>query len=359
MKIVETMLNNIDKNDQYRVINNIEAQYYQKNLLLLYQPILGSGTIALYQTLLLDNTNNEWFSIDRLSVLTQKIISKLVIYLKRLMDFKLINILIKYNDQKKNLLIKINKPLSFIKFREHPLYWKELANRIGKNNFLQIANQWLPSTYQNINIANFEPIKNEKQKINNFTEVILKNKLSKFNNVNIDKAISKITNLSIVYNISNKKILEIIFNLSSDTKIISWVKINEAIFNFWKNQNNQNKNVQYFDKISIIKNLSVTKFINIRLNKPLTLMNIKLVTALNDIDIITSIKNLVIDFSILKNKKIVNNYTLKIIDTLTKLKITDFENAMKYLKNAYKAKKNDQIKDQKINYNEETYDIFN
>ncbi len=349
--------NNIDKNDKYQIINNIEAKSYQKNLLLMYQPILGSGAIALYQTLLLDDSNNKWSDINRLSVLTQKTILKIFIYLERLIDFELIDIFIKYNENKKYLLIKINKPLSFIAFRNNTIYWKALSDRVGSENFQKIINQWWPPSSKTINIEEFAQVKQDHKKIYNLNVNILKTRLSKFVNIDIDKTISKINNLSIVYNISNQKILDAIFKASPTDVMPAWTKINEIIFDFYNNDPHKKTNIKLSDKMSLIKNLSVTKFISMRLNKPLTLMNIKLIKELNSLNIITPIKNLVIDFSILKNNKIVNNYSLKILNSLIESNIYDFDNAMKYLKNAHHAKIK-KIINSSLSTDQTNYDIF-
>ncbi len=336
------MLNNLHKSDRYLTINNVESKNYHKNLVLLYQPILGTGAIGIYQTLLLDDLKNDWSSINRMCLLTQKTLPKIINYFQKLINFKLITIFVKTKDNKQDILIKINKPLSLAKFKANNLYWEQLQNRINSNELKKITQQWENLIIKSIKIDEFVKINPLNEYSNIKKNQNINSALIKYHNIDITKTIAKINNLAIVYNTDSDAVLNVISEISENDLFPHWSKINQVLFSQWQNLN-KNDNLNFLDKISLIKKLSVTNFISMRLNKPLTLLNIKLITELNEIDISNDLKNLVIDFSIIKNNKIVNKYIVKILNTIVQLNITDLQVAINYLKQAYVANKKSKI----------------
>ncbi len=333
----------LTKKSKYRVICESNINIDQKSLLMLYQPLIGASGVAIYMTLIFEADLNKSIGCYRLCALTQKNLLKISNYLIKLNNLNLIDIYQQESSNQDQFIIKINKPLSFQKFNKNLTMKEDLIKRLNINNFKIVKKQF--DDFETNDFTNFKIIK----KLNNFNaknenqKTKLINNIKKSDIVEKTKLIFQLETIANLYKFSYDILNNIIFTHDCQAKEIEEKKINILIYNYWTKNNKINAQFHSLDKMTLMRSASIIEFLNMRIKKTLTPNQVTFLINLYALNIDSAIKNLVIDYSLIKNKRIVNSYIDKIVKTLITLKIEDFDDAVIYLKNAFNAKNNSEI----------------
>ena len=215
------------KIDTFTVINRtILTEIDRKNLVMLYQPIIGSIATSLYFVLwsYLDKTelmSVEW-THNHLMTSMHNSLEEIVEARERLEALGLLKTYIK-KDNVSNFIYEIYSPLSASEFFNNPILSVTLYNTIGSSEFEQIKNYFvIPKisldSYENIT-CHFDEVY-EIANINNFETLLddvrhsKKNKIKLNSKINMDELLKLIPEeLLNIRKITNKQ-KELIYNLS-------------------------------------------------------------------------------------------------------------------------------------------------
>ena len=361
-------------NDLYRSKLNFNyEQLSLRNLIYNYQPIIGSEAIALYLFLFTEATNSITSSLflsqERILKMTSLSRDELVLIFSKLELLSLVEIF--YNKPESRIIYVLNEPLQ-VDFLSEDFIKDYLINKIGMENikineaFLTVKSS-LAKSFVNytkkerkiihINDHDLQPKKssyelNVQVDLDELTN-LLKQKSSTYDtwwDIELEKMVSESI---IVYNLNLLDVYLHLETLLEETDKISPIayfnRIKESKRNneLWIDYLLRDKNINN-KKFNLLRNLSPQQFINLRLkrltkNKEETLIN----NLKQNYHFSDEIINVLLDFSILKNNNfIVDNYILKIADSIQKHEIKDSSELIDYLRKSF-SKRN---KSQKNNY---------
>ncbi len=350
-------------NDLYRSKLNFNyEQLSLRNLIYNYQPIIGSEAIALYLFLFTEATNSITSSLflsqERILKMTALSRDELVLIFSKLELLSLVEIF--YNKPESRIIYVLNEPLQ-VDFLSEDFIKDYLINKIGMENikineaFLttksSLAKSFVNYTKKERKIIHINDQQTQQKKASydlnikvDLSELIklIKQKSSTYDtwwDADLEKMIS---DSIVVYNLN---LLDVYLHLEDLLEandkvnpILYFNKIKESKRNneLWIDYLLRDKNVNN-KKFNLLRNLSPQQFINLRLkrltkNKEEILIN-NLKTNYHFSD---EIINVLLDFSILKNDYlIVDNYILKIADSIQKHEIKDSSELIDYLRKSF------------------------
>lgn len=230
--------------DTYIVINKTILHNSDRNILImLYQPIIGSNAISLYNTL--------WSYLDKLEIMSSEwthhhLMGSLKLRLEEIIEAKellegigLIKTYYKESNNLSNFIYELYSPMSAYEFLTNPILATSLHNNIGDLEYQRTIKYFKNcnidlSQYKDITssfIETFEPLnqiqydiicedirKSSKTKLEITSKIDMNELLSRFNNELLDiKKINKemkdlIYKLSFIYNLSNDDLEKIILD---------------------------------------------------------------------------------------------------------------------------------------------------
>ncbi|AVN63958.1 hypothetical protein CG006_03195 [Mesoplasma florum] len=350
----------------------------------LYQPIIGSSAIGLYNTLILESNwskklNSSPFTLERIALITASPEKQLKKNLGKLSKLKLIKC---FKSKKSgNMAIVVNLPLSPKQFFENQATRGWLLKKVGEENF-ELAHLQFKNKEFNIDDLDYE-----------VEDLFENNEDNELDLIDIEQAVETIKkdvyiceemlNLFELNNILVKKGVLIEFNESVKSNLdalllkkeFSIEFIAELLVNYYK------KSIKEIDWIALnIEFKAISKeFIRKTFGNDLSDDDINIINSFNStewltfynkcmdveadqnvIDIISSLKtrynlsdgilNCLISYSYLKNnKKFIYNYVVKIVESLKNKQISTTKELYTYLKNV--SKKTDKnIEDQNYTY---------
>lgn len=216
--------NNLNPRDYYVVYNDFYNENFNKELNLLYLPLLESDAIKLYQflsTKILNDKNmtNNLLHFDIVDNLGLDI-KKIFLIRKKLEAIGLLKTYYWQNGEKVVYVYKLLKPLSFSEFFENNLLSMLLRNTLGDSNYNLIVNKFKK------NIVNFNDFKEITAK---FSEVFSTENLDDYSFDNISKRVEQTgPNLDkyyfdfskLTYLLSNKYLTDILDNSELKNNIL-------------------------------------------------------------------------------------------------------------------------------------------
>lgn len=392
------MKERVFKVDTYTVINRtILTEYDRKNLIMLYQPIIGATATSLYFVLwsYLDKTelmSIEW-THNHLMTSMHNSLDEIVEAREKLEAIGLLKTYVKKSEVS-SFIYELYSPLNPSEFFNNPILSTTLCNRVGKLEFEKIKNYFsIPkidvSSYEDItchfdeifevaDISNFETLledikhaKKNKLILNSkiqFSELI---DLIPEEILNIRKVTNKqkelIYNLSFIYDLDTNKMSELVMNSIDDERAIDVEKLKENCRNYYSFEHsgklpslafkNQPEYLRQSTDSDSRKNKMIYQF---EMTSPhdylLQKTNGKKLTShetdilkhlLIDMNLKPGVVNVIIDY-VLKsnNNKLVKNYVDMIASQFAISNIETVSEAMKLAseehlnKNEYKSKKN-------------------
>ncbi len=237
--------------DIYIVINkSILTEIDKKNLINLYEPIIGIAPVSLYLTLWSDLDKRELMSKDynhhHLMTVLKSPLDDIKEARKALEAVGLLRTYYKDNDNLKSYVYELYSPLSAYEFLNHPILNVVLYNNIGSNEYKDLINYYKKPTF---NYEGYEEITTKMDKcfktissINFYNEDINKantNNIKISNLIDFDlllesipnkilskKALTKknkelINNLAFIYNLDTLKMSELIRLTINENGLIS------------------------------------------------------------------------------------------------------------------------------------------
>ncbi len=167
--------------DTYTVVNKtILSETDYKNLINLYEPIIGTHSVGLYLTLWNDLDKNEIMSRDlthhHLMAVLKSDLELIKVARESLEAMSLIRTYVKEGEIN-NYVYELYSPLAAYEFFNHPIYNVILYNNVGKNEYNHLKEYYSKTT---INLDGYEEITKEMNKI-------FKPSTKEFNNTNIKK----------------------------------------------------------------------------------------------------------------------------------------------------------------------------
>ncbi len=360
-------------NDLYRSKLNFNyEQLSLRNLIYNYQPIIGSEAIALYLFLFTEATNSITSSLflsqERILKMTSLSRDELVLIFSKLELLSLVEIF--YNKPESRIIYVLNEPLQ-VDFLSEDFIKDYLINKIGMENIkineaFLTAKSSLAKSFVNytkkerkiihINDHQLETKKtsydlNVKVDLNELTK-LLKQKSSTYDIWWNDDLAKMVSDSIVVYNLNLLDVYLHLENLLEENNTVNPIayfnKIKESKRNneLWIDYLLRDKNINN-KKFNLLRNLSPQQFINLRLKRLTKTKEENLISKLKvDYHFSDEIINVLLDFSILKNDSlIVDNYILKIADSIQKYEIKDSSELIDYLRKSFskRSKKNNQI----------------
>ncbi|AAT75938.1 DNA replication priming helicase [Mesoplasma florum L1] len=350
----------------------------------LYQPIIGSSAIGLYNTLILESNwskklNSSPFTLERIALITASPEKQLKKNLGKLSKLKLIKC---FKSKKSgNMAIVVNLPLSPKQFFENQATRGWLLKKVGEENF-ELAHLQFKNKEFNIDDLDYE-----------VEDMFENNEDNELDLIDIEQAVETIKkdvyicdemlNLFELNNILTKKGVLIEFNESVKSNLDALLLKKEFSIEFIAELlvNHYKKSIKEIDWIALnIEFKAISKeFIRKTFGNDLSDDDINIINSFNStewltfynkcmdveadqnvIDIISSLKtkynlsdgilNCLISYSYLKNnKKFIYNYVVKIVESLKNKQISTTKELYTYLKNV--SKKTDKnTEDQNYTY---------
>ncbi|AGY41694.1 Helicase loader DnaB [Mesoplasma florum W37] len=350
----------------------------------LYQPIIGSSAIGLYNTLILESNwskklNSSPFTLERIALITASPEKQLKKNLGKLSKLKLIKC---FKSKKSgNMAIVVNLPLSPKQFFENQATRGWLLKKVGEENF-ELAHLQFKNKEFNIDDLDYE-----------VEDLFENNEDNELDLIDIEQAVETIKkdvyicdemlNLFELNNILIKKGVLIEFNESVKSNLDALLLKKEFSIEFIAELlvNHYKKSIKEIDWIALnIEFKAISKeFIRKTFGNDLSDDDINIINSFNStewltfynkcmdveadqnvIDIISSLKtrynlsdgilNCLISYSYLKNnKKFIYNYVVKIVESLKNKQISTTKELYTYLKNV--SKKTDKnTEDQNYTY---------
>lgn len=235
--------------DTYTVVNKtILSEIDRRNLINLYEPIIGAHSVSLYLTLWNDLDKSELISRDythhHLMAILKSDLELIKVSRESLEAVSLIRTYIKEGETN-NYVYELYSPLTAYDFFNHPIFNIVLYNNIGKNEYNYLKEYYSKT---NINLDGYEEISKEMNKVFrpsnkefNNTDVkkseVLGNNLSDLIDFNLiisslpkntlnEKAFNKrtkelVNSLSFVYDLDTLKITELIRKVLNEHGLIN------------------------------------------------------------------------------------------------------------------------------------------
>ena len=379
--------------DTYMVVNKSLLSEEDKLVLsMLYMPLIGNTSIALYNTLYNELKANNYVSNEFTH-------HHLVTYLgENIENIKKARIklegvgLIKTYCMEGNVnsyVYELYSPLSVNEFFNNPIFSTVLSNNVGENEFKRLKNyfrvpkvsllNYVDITYpfdmafKSVNIQNFNEsediIKKEKGIIKfsneyDFDTLISSIPKNLFNSKSLTKSVKElIINLSFLYKLSPMDMADIVKVSLNEKGLINKDLLKENVRKFYK-YNTNNKSVTLLfksDRVSTInkENTAMNRLIKVfESTNPYDFLKNKnngakptskdmqiLEMILIELEIPPSVCNVLIDF-ILKtqNNRLVKSYVEVVASEWKRANLTTAKDAMSYAENTYKKIKQNKIK---------------
>ena len=379
--------------DTYMVVNKSLLSEEDKLVLsMLYMPLIGNTSIALYNTLYNELKANNYVSNEFTH-------HHLVTYLgENIENIKKARIklegvgLIKTYCMEGNVnsyVYELYSPLSVNEFFNNPIFSTVLSTNVGENEFKRLKNyfrvpkvsllNYVDITYpfdmafKSVNIQNFNEsediIKKEKGIIKfsneyDFDTLISSIPKNLFNSKSLTKSVKElIINLSFLYKLSPMDMADIVKVSLNEKGLINKDLLKENVRKFYK-YNTNNKSVTLLfksDRVSTInkENTAMNRLIKVfESTNPYDFLKNKnngakptskdmqiLEMILIELEIPPSVCNVLIDF-ILKtqNNRLVKSYVEVVASEWKRANLTTAKDAMSYAENTYKKIKQNKIK---------------
>lgn len=379
--------------DTYMVVNKSLLSEEDKLVLsMLYMPLIGNTSIALYNTLYNELKANNYVSNEFTH-------HHLVTYLgENIENIKKARIklegvgLIKTYCMEGNVnsyVYELYSPLSVSEFFNNPIFSTVLSTNVGENEFKRLKNyfrvpkvsllNYVDITYpfdmafKSVNIQNFNEsediIKKEKGIIKfsneyDFDTLISSIPKNLFNSKSLTKSVKElIINLSFLYKLSPMDMADIVKVSLNEKGLINKDLLKENVRKFYK-YNTNNKSVTLLfksDRVSTInkENTAMNRLIKVfESTNPYDFLKNKnngakptskdmqiLEMILIELEIPPSVCNVLIDF-ILKtqNNRLVKSYVEVVASEWKRANLTTAKDAMSYAENTYKKIKQNKIK---------------
>ncbi|QTX03252.1 replication initiation and membrane attachment protein [Candidatus Phytoplasma luffae] len=152
----------------------------QKILFFLYQPLTGANVLALYNTLyFLKKTTNSQFNYSHQFLFDLLNIDD-VIFTKYKEKLEAINLLSTFQNDKKETIYLIKKPLNYDEFLQDPILSQFLLSEVGEEMFLQLQNLFTPLLKENIISENYKNISKNFSDVYCFRRIDVKKDIIKF-----------------------------------------------------------------------------------------------------------------------------------------------------------------------------------
>ena len=343
--------------DDHSSANDILVSYYL--------PLIKSEAFSLYNALMIDSRNT---MINTLFIDIDRLISMINISFERLekaiTKLELVNLLEVYEDEDKNLIFILLKPLTPQEFN-NSFQLSELFKSKSGNNNLEISNKLFNSMKNNNREGNV--LLTQETNLNISADGIVKDKLNvEFDFTNIKSILNargidyshiwstelerKLIDLIVVYRISSLDIgVEIVLLIENGNfSIEGLVKKIQEDFTNDKTIDSLAKSGEVTTQVKLdyITSVSTRDYFISRLNREPSNTEQQMISDLNTkYGFKDEIVNILIDFSIIVNSGAVNkNYITKIADTLLKEGYKTVDEITRYLKVAYNLKKEDKTK---------------
>lgn len=343
--------------DDHSSANDILVSYYL--------PLIKSEAFSLYNALMIDSRNT---MINTLFIDIDRLISMINISFERLekaiTKLELVNLLEVYEDEDKNLIFILLKPLTPQEFN-NSFQLSELFKSKSGNDNLEISNKLFNSMKNNNREGNV--LLTQETNLNISADGIVKDKLNvEFDFTNIKSILNargidyshiwstelerKLIDLIVVYRISSLDIgVEIVLLIENGNfSIEGLVKKIQEDFTNDKTIDSLAKSGEVTTQVKLdyITSVSTRDYFISRLNREPSNTEQQMISDLNTkYGFKDEIVNILIDFSIIVNSGAVNkNYITKIADTLLKEGYKTVDEITRYLKVAYNLKKEDKTK---------------
>ena len=384
---------NILPADTYTVINKtILTENDRKILTMLYQPIIGSGSINLFFTLWMDLDKNEFMSIEEnhhhLMTSMSMPLDKIVTAREKLEAIGLLKTFFKEKEDSNNYVYELFSPISASEFFSHPILNIVLYNAVGKSEYQRITNYF---KIPRININDYEDITKgftdiftstpsttfenniQNVKSNNSLGISLDNKVDfdylissmpkeTINEKTFTKEIKKLINdLSWIYNLEIDELKNIILSSLNSKNMIDKTTLRKNARNYYQYQNNgrlpslifQNqpeylrspigKDSKRAKLIYTFETTSPYNFLKSKNNgaKP-TDRDLKLIETLSlDLELKPAVINVLLDYALMvNNNKLNKNFIEAIASQWKRLNIETAEEAMNQALKESKKKNN-------------------
>ena len=378
--------------DTYVVINKtILNENDRKILTMLYQPIIGSVSTNLYNTLCLNLDKNEFMSDEfthhSLMVNNKISLDDILLAREKLEGIGLLKTFIKEKEDSNSYVYELFSPLSASEFFSHPILNIVLYNNVGKKEYERLVGYFkLPR----INLTDYEDITKSfndvfssvpsSSFINNIVDIkeVSKNGIrlnysfdydalvSSFPKETInEKAFNKdtkelIENLSYIYNLDTLELKDLIINSLNDKLMIDKVSLRKNARNYYQYENSgklptliyqnqpeylrspEGKDSKRAKMIYTFESVSPYNFLKSKYNgsKP-TSRDLKLIEDLMvDVGLKPGVVNVLIDYALrVNNNKLNKAFIETIAGQWARLGIETAEAAMNQASKESKSKK--------------------
>ncbi len=381
--------------DTYVVINKtILNDSDRKVLTMLYQPIIGSISANLYNTLCLNLDKNEFMSDEfthhSLMVNNKISLEDILSAREKLEGIGLLKTFVKEKEDSNSYVYELYSPLSASEFFAHPILNIVLYNNVGKKEYERLV---LYFKIPRVNLNGYEDITKSfndvfssvpsSSFVNNIVDIKEISKVGLCLNYSFDydmlitsfpketineKTFTKenkelIENLSYIYNLDTLEIKDLIINSLNDRLMIDKVELRKNARNYYQYQNNgklptliyQNqpeylrspvgKDSKRAKMIYTFETVSPYNFLKGKYNgsKP-TSRDLKLIEDLMvDVGLKPGVVNVLIDYALrVNNNKLNKNFIETIAGQWKRLNIETAEGAMN---RASKESKNKKVKE--------------
>lgn len=363
----------------------------RKNIMLLYQPIIGSQAISLYYTLwsYLDKTeliSNEWTHhhiLKNMMISTGEFFDSKV----KLEAIGLLKTYVKKGDIN-NYIYELYSPLSASEFINNPLLSTALFNELGKLEYERILNYF---KMPRINLKEYEDITSKFSDVFEFTNVSFTDnliydikksnyrKLEIISKIDINTILSLISDdllnkksitketkdfiykISFIYNYNNDNMVELIRNSISEKHTIDKKLLQENASKYYKYDNMGKlpsiiyKNQPEYLRKENLDTSNKSKMIHLfETTSPYDFINSKYKTGnptssdlsiisylLIDLNLKPGVVNVLIDYVLkINNNKLIKSFVEAVAGQWSKSGVETVEDAMKIAEEEYRKKKN-------------------
>lgn len=371
--------------DKYLVVNKtIFTEADKKNLIALYEPIIGYAAVSLYLTLWMDLDKLEIMSIDyshhHLMTVLKMDLNHIKLNRECLESVGLLKTYVKQGDINE-YIYELYSPLTATEFFNHPIFNVVLYNNIGKYEY-----ELLKKQYQKVNI-NLDDYKDISKRITetftssniiptfdvkernvglvdatgqiDFELLIETLPSSLFNEKMLNKKLRLLlNNLSFIYNIDTLKMCELIRLTISEKGILNKEELRKMCRKYYQYNNGGLPTLIYRTQpeylknpngdntkrgriIAVFENTTPYDFLKSKYNgvNP-TSRDLKLLEMLLiDLELHPAVVNVLIDYSLkLNNNKLTSGFIETIAGQWKRAKIETASQAMEYAEKEYKKK---------------------
>lgn len=373
--------------DEYVVINKtILTEVDKKNLISLYEPIIGYGAVSLYLTLWSDLTRHEFMSLDyshhHLMTILKLDLQTIKINREILESFGLLRTYVKEGDIN-SYVYELYSPLTAQEFFSHPILNIVLYNNIGASEYETLKKQYqklnvkldgytditarMKDTFKSSSITpTFETQERTISLIDTKDSIdfdLLIETLPKgvFNERMLNTKLKELlNNLSFIYDIDTLKMCELIRIVVADKGILNKEELRKMCRKYYQHNNNGLPTLVYRTQpqylknpvgdnskkgklIAVFENTSPYDFLKNKYNgvNP-TARDLKLLEELLiDLELKPAVVNVLIDYTLkINNNKLTNAFVETIAGQWKRAKIETAKDAMEFAEKEYKKKNN-------------------